>query len=186
MIRFECPCGRKLQAAESNAGQPARCPLCERVTIVPFADGEPSPPTPPELRDDAPDEALTDRPVYPMRDDDRPRYDRDRVADSPRYDDDRPRRPTYDEDYEGAYGRGYRGPQRTCSDANTALWMSLVGIFCCAFLCPVAVIYGIKAINQINNSNGELTGKGQAIAGLVVGLIGSALSALNQIGRAHV
>src|SRR5262245_30276130 len=139
MIRFKCPCGRQLQAAESNAGQPARCPLCEQVTIVPFSDDASPPPGKvneygeidrPEPKPEEP------RPTYSLEEDRRPpaRYDdrdRDRYDDRrPRYDDDYAggsgrRRPAYDEDYDDRGGyrrRGYYGPQEVCKDANTALW----------------------------------------------------------------
>jgi hypothetical protein len=34
-----------------------------------------------------------------------------------------------------------------------------------------AIIFGIVAINQINKSNGLITGKGMAIAGIILGII---------------
>src|SRR5262245_61549137 len=38
MIRFWCQCGRQLKASENLIGQPAQCPLCRRLTIVPESD----------------------------------------------------------------------------------------------------------------------------------------------------
>jgi hypothetical protein len=160
MIRFECPCGRQLQAAESHVGQPARCPLCDRVTVVPDRD-EPAgfqrgPDDRGETERDEGDFQREREPLRPLRE-------------PPR------RRDEYDEDYDHRYGRRAFGPPVTCSDANTALWMGVMGLVCCSLLAPIAMIYGIKALNQINNSEGRLTGQGQAIAGIILGAIGSAL-----------
>ena len=46
------------------------------------------------------------------------------------------------------------------------LWLYWIGSI-------LAIIFGAVAIKQINESNGWRTGKGMAIAGLVLGLVGA-------------
>lgn len=46
----------------------------------------------------------------------------------------------------------------------------------------LAIIFGGIAIRQIEDSNGWRTGKGMAIAGLVLGLVGAATFVLFMIG----
>jgi tetratricopeptide (TPR) repeat protein len=53
MICFWCQCGRQLQAGEDMIGEPASCPLCRRITIVPSSDQPRTPdfpPVPPKAR----------------------------------------------------------------------------------------------------------------------------------------
>jgi hypothetical protein len=38
-IRFECPCGRKIQVAETAAGKRCRCPGCNGLVQIPAASG---------------------------------------------------------------------------------------------------------------------------------------------------
>lgn len=51
------------------------------------------------------------------------------------------------------------------------LWLYWIGSI-------LAIIFGVIAIRRINRSNGWRTGKGMAIAGLVLGLIGAAFLTL--------
>jgi hypothetical protein len=160
MIRFRCQCGRQLQAPESSIGQPAKCPVCQEITTIPDRD------------DDPPPRSAPSRTVNEYGEITRPR-DLERPAERPlrsprRGDDD------WDEDVPSEFRRRrpFANPPQTCADANTALWMGLVGLFCCTLMCPIALIYGIKALNQINKSDGQLTGTGQAVTGIVCGAIG--------------
>jgi hypothetical protein len=61
--------------------------------------------------------------------------------------------------------------------------MGVVGFFCCTLLCPIAIIFGIKALNQINSSDGQLTGTAQAVIGLVFGVIGTLILVFVGLGR---
>lgn len=45
-------------------------------------------------------------------------------------------------------------------------------VLCCFILSPVALILGIIAKNQINNSAGFQKGDGMAIAGIILGIVG--------------
>ncbi|HPK27209.1 MAG TPA: DUF4190 domain-containing protein [Anaerolineaceae bacterium] len=44
--------------------------------------------------------------------------------------------------------------------------MAVAGFVCSLFIGIVGLILSIIALNQINNSNGELSGRGLAIAGI--------------------
>jgi len=176
MIRFKCPCGRQLQAAESQIGQPARCPLCDRMLYVPSAD-DPALPSAPRQGADRHGESERDHPDDRYGDVGRDEHgDFQRERQPLRYDEDGPPRRRYDrdEDHDNYRMRqsAYVTPT-TCNDANTALWLGVVGLLCCSLVSPFALIYGIKALNQISRSDGALTGQGQAIAGIVLGAIGS-------------
>jgi hypothetical protein len=67
-------------------------------------------------------------------------------------------------------GIGLPQPQKTNGMAIASLVLSLVG---CSLL---AIIFGGIAMSQINKGNG--TGKGLAIAGLVIGILGLIFSIL--------
>jgi ABC-type phosphate transport system permease subunit len=59
----------------------------------------------------------------------------------------------------------------------TALVCGLLGVLC--FIPAVlAVVFGVRARNRIDQSNGQLTGRGMATAGLVLGIIWIALTVI--------
>jgi hypothetical protein len=161
-----------LQASESNVGQQARCPLCDRITIVPATD---EPDVPPrgvnqygEIERDDPRGSPPERQPPPRRS-----YERDEPPPRRPYERDEPYRRPYDrEPYRRPYDEDYPPYQTPCQDANTALWMGVAGLFCCQIFSIFALIYGIKALSQINGSNGRLSGQGQAIAGIVMAALG--------------
>jgi len=75
--------------------------------------------------------------------------------------------------------QGFRPPQ-TSGFAITALVLgilSLTGALCCftGILGIPAVIFGHIARGNIRNSNGQITGDGMALAGLICGYISIAL-----------
>jgi len=70
----------------------------------------------------------------------------------------------------GLYGAGH------VKTNQLAIWSLITGLlfcfalFCCIPITPIlAIVFGHIAISQINSSNGIETGKGMAIAGLVLG-----------------
>lgn len=74
------------------------------------------------------------------------------------------------------------GP-RTPGSATAALIIGICGLcLCWPVGGPLAVIYGNKAKNEIANSNGNLAGGGLATAGIVMGWIAIALTALTVLG----
>jgi hypothetical protein len=67
--------------------------------------------------------------------------------------------------------------------ATAALILGICGVvlgFCLlGWLCAIpALILGYKGRNEIDNSGGRLGGRGQAVAGIVLGWVGIAISAL--------
>lgn len=69
---------------------------------------------------------------------------------------------------------GYGGPVLPSSKVSGLAVASLVlGIFwVCGLGSILAAVFGIVSIRQINQSDGRLRGKGLAIAGLVLGILG--------------
>ena len=66
--------------------------------------------------------------------------------------------------------------QMTFACITTALVLGCVSIvFCQIILGPAAIIEGRKAQRRIDESNGTLTGRGMATAGVVLGCIAVAL-----------
>lgn len=64
----------------------------------------------------------------------------------------------------------------TYSRAKSALLLGLVSVFCCGFLTGIPAIWvGLRAIRDIDASDGRLRGRGTAKAGIVLGVIGSVL-----------
>jgi Domain of unknown function (DUF4190) len=51
----------------------------------------------------------------------------------------------------------------------------ITSLVCCG---PLGLIFGLIALNQINNSGGRMGGKGLAIAGIAVGAVGILVSIL--------
>lgn len=121
MVRFNCPCGKQLQAKEEYAGQRTRCPECGRELVIPGAEAF-------------------------------------QAARPPRtHEDDEDRRPM-----EGTSGK-----------AITALVLGLPPCFIGTGI--PAAIFGFLSLRDIDNSGGRLKGRGMAITGIVLGLIGVAL-----------
>jgi hypothetical protein len=83
--------------------------------------------------------------------------------------------------YGNPYGYGYdpsRGPQLD-KGARTSLILSIVGLVVCGvILGPAAIIEGTKARRRIRESNGALKGDGLALAGIIIGVIGTAAALL--------
>jgi len=75
------------------------------------------------------------------------------------------------------YGQPYQRPKM-----NT---LALVGFILSFFISFVGLILCIIGLNQINGSNGMQTGKGLAIAGIIIGALGTIfipLRILNAMG----
>jgi hypothetical protein len=66
---------------------------------------------------------------------------------------------------------GYQGPRQSSSQATTAMILGIVGVVACQLVGIVAVILGNQAKNEIDASGGQLDGRGQALAGIVMGWI---------------
>ena len=80
----------------------------------------------------------------------------------------------------GAYG--YAGQPVYVQPTTNGL--AIAGFVCSFFRNIVGLILSIVAINQINNSGGTQTGKGLAIAGMVISIVSLALALLYVLGIA--
>lgn len=54
----------------------------------------------------------------------------------------------------------------------TALVLGIVGLLCCAVASPFAIWLGRKSMREIDASGGQLSGRGQAQAGFILGIVG--------------
>ena len=72
----------------------------------------------------------------------------------------------------------YAVPQNS-SKATTSLVLGIVGVVACGFIAGIpAIIVGRQAQREIDASNGWLTGRGMATAGIVLGWIEVGLAIL--------
>lgn len=81
----------------------------------------------------------------------------------------------------GQGGYGYAAP-RTNSKAIWALVLGILSFVCCGFVAGIpAIILGNMAKNEIDASGGVQSGRGMAVAGLVLGIVSIALSVIGVI-----
>jgi len=76
---------------------------------------------------------------------------------------------------------GYRAhaPMRTAPGAVASLVCGILGLLCFGFLFgPIAIILATQARGAVRRGRGIYSGDGLAIAGLVLGIIGTALHAV--------
>lgn len=62
--------------------------------------------------------------------------------------------------------------------ATTAMVLGIVSVVCCQLTGPFAWVIGSNAVKEIDASRGQLGGRGQAMAGKVLGIIGTVLLVL--------
>ena len=72
---------------------------------------------------------------------------------------------------------GYYAPPRH-PNANTALILGIVGLLLCQLVSPFAWLMGRKALTEIEAAPGQFSGAGEAKAGWVCGIIGTAFLGL--------
>jgi hypothetical protein len=159
-ITLQCPCGKVLQANDSDAGKQAQCPACGQMLTVPFAS-EPSEYVPPMS---VPERAPMPAPP-PMAGPEytcsvcRGRFNADDVYDErgriickrcyaqggpppAEWEPRRMRRPHYD--------YGYSGPANISSHLAEAI---LVTIFCCLPFGIVAIVYAANVNSKIQTGD---------------------------------
>jgi hypothetical protein len=78
-------------------------------------------------------------------------------------------------------------------EAVTALWLGILGIVCCGFVAPVAWYLGQKELRAIRDGRSQrpvllygtgvspAAGEGMAMAGKILGMIGTALLVLGLV-----
>jgi hypothetical protein len=76
--------------------------------------------------------------------------------------------------YGGGYGPGYGGGYAAPQTSTKAIWAlvtGLVGLLCCGLIGIAGIVLGNSAKQDIDRSQGALTGRGMAQAGFVIGII---------------
>jgi hypothetical protein len=77
----------------------------------------------------------------------------------------------------------YQPPPPSSGNATAALVLGICGFTVCPLFCSIAaVIFAMRAYSEIDASGGQIRGRGQAQAGLILGWIGIGLSALFVLG----
>jgi mannose/fructose/N-acetylgalactosamine-specific phosphotransferase system component IIC len=66
-------------------------------------------------------------------------------------------------------------------EAVTALVLGILGIVCCGFVAPVAWYLGQNELRAIREGRGSAAGEGMAMAGKILGMIGTGLLILGLI-----
>ncbi len=64
------------------------------------------------------------------------------------------------------------------SGATTALVLGILGLALCQLLAPIAWYLGAQAVKEIDASHGNLSGRSEANAGKIMGIIGTVLIVL--------
>lgn len=77
--------------------------------------------------------------------------------------------------YPGGYPVGYPVAPPQHPQSVTAMVLGILGLVCCGLASPFAVWLGRKSMNEIDASGGQLGGRGQAQAGFILGLVGTAV-----------
>jgi hypothetical protein len=85
----------------------------------------------------------------------------------------------------GQYGQPYPPPGfppggyvQDHPKATTSMVLGILGVVICSFVAPFAWRVGKRTLDEIDRSNGQLGGRGQAQAGYVLGIIGTVLLGL--------
>jgi hypothetical protein len=151
-IRFACACGKELQAQEEHAGKKTKCPACGAELRIPSPSAE--------VRRTAeevtarskrrPDDDLEDQIV------ERPAK-KSRRAEEDDDEDDRPSRPKV---------------AKTSGKAIFCLVLGLLTVGCSLLTAIPAVILGFLSLRDVSAGKGLVTGKGLAITGMVMSLLG--------------
>ncbi|MFN8072328.1 MAG: DUF4190 domain-containing protein [Mycobacterium sp.] len=83
--------------------------------------------------------------------------------------------PPFPPQYAGGYPGGYPVRPPDQPQAVSAMVLGILGLVCCGLASPFAIWLGRKSLNEIDASGGMLGGRGQAQAGFIMGIIGTAL-----------
>ena len=77
-------------------------------------------------------------------------------------------------------GQQPRAPAQAATSgmAIGALVCGILSLLCCAVAGPAAIVLGVMARKEIERSGGRIGGSGMALAGIIMGSIGTALAAL--------
>ena len=170
-IDFACRCGRQMQADAKYVGQTVYCPTCGTAMTVPGTSGGPgvasyAPPPPRAGAYGAP-------PLPPP-----PPPGPGQYAPPPGPGQYAPPPPGPGGYGPPPYGAPYCEYELPKGLAIWALVLGLLSPLCCGLLSGIpAIICGAIAIGRVNR--GEAAGKGMAIAGLVLGIVGVGVTIIN-------
>ena len=68
---------------------------------------------------------------------------------------------------------------KKCSKAKSSFWTAIVGLIIAGIICGTyAIVSGIQALKELDASK-EMTGKGMATAGIVIGVLDVILSIMS-------
>ncbi len=71
------------------------------------------------------------------------------------------------------------GAATSSGKATAALVLGILGLVFCPLICSVlALVFGYQSRNEIDASGGQLSGRGSAVAGIVLGWIGVVIWAI--------
>jgi hypothetical protein len=73
---------------------------------------------------------------------------------------------------------GYAVAAQTSSKATTAMVLGIVGLVVCSLVGIAALVIGNQAKQEIDASGGQLGGRGQAVAGIIMGWVAIGLMAV--------
>jgi hypothetical protein len=150
VLSFSCECGQALQAKEEHAGRRTRCPKCGRDVMIPSIETAPAPEPAPRP------ESVT-------------RQARRDVSHLDEGDDD---------------GRDEPRPRRRPQPEGTstaAVFSLILGVLSLSFLCLAgipAIILGVIGLRAVRRSRGRVRGGGLAVAGIILGTLGTLCTGL--------
>lgn len=76
------------------------------------------------------------------------------------------------------YGYGVPAYAPKHPSATMAMVLGILGLVLCSVAAPFAWWIGAKAVREIDQSGGQYAGRGEALAGKIMGIIGSVLMIL--------
>jgi hypothetical protein len=145
-ISFRCACGRPLETGSEDAGLYLSCPACGQSVLVPGDTAvRPASAAPPPPSPGRRDAITPGRQPAPRR--------------------------LSDDEWEEEPAPS--GPPRLSGKAMTSLVLGLLSFLCTLVTAIPAIILGILSLRDISRSQGRLTGQGLAIAGIILGGLGS-------------
>ncbi|MDX6296545.1 MAG: hypothetical protein QOI51_402 [Nocardioidaceae bacterium] len=66
-------------------------------------------------------------------------------------------------------------PVQDQGQATTALVLGILGLAVCQIIAPIALVIGRNSMKEIDASGGQLGGRGKALAGFIMGIIGTVI-----------
>lgn len=80
----------------------------------------------------------------------------------------------------------YQPPPQDHPQATTVLVLGILGLVVCGVLAPFAWVMGNRVLREIDAAHGQVGGRGNANAGRVLGMVGTALLAVSALSLLFV